>query len=143
MPRVDFYILGEGQTRERFSCDLAGKIKKQDLEIYIHTSSRNDAEALDDLMWTHRDISFLPHGLVGEQSNMEPITIGWDGGDIEAKPVMINLAREIPAAVEQFQRVLEIVEANDRQEGRRRYKHYRDAGYELHNHDMSTGNELS
>ena len=140
MPRVDFYILGEGQTKERFCCELAGKIRKQDKDIYIQAESREHADSLDDLMWTYRDISFLPHAIQGEQSDLDSIIIGWQDPLADADSVMINLAQDIPALAEDYERVVEIVEDNHRNEGRNRYKRYRDAGFDMHNHDMSKDN---
>lgn len=141
VPRVDFYILSEGVSRERFTCDLAGKVRGQDKTIHIHTGSREAAQALDTLMWTFRDISFLPHSLAGEESAMDTITIGWEDNAGSGKTVMVNLTDGIPDDTDAFERVLEIVEAGKRQDGRRRYRQYRDAGFEMHNHDLSKGNE--
>ena len=137
MPRVDFYILGTEQTKERFCCELAGKIRKQDRGIYIHAASREEAQSLDDMLWTYRDISFLPHAMAGEQSERDSIIIGWEDPVASGDSVMINLGKNIPAQAEAYERVVEIVEDSNRQEGRNRYKLYRDAGFDMHNHDMS------
>jgi DNA polymerase III subunit chi len=141
MPRVDFYILAEQGNRERFTCDIANKIRQQELQLYIHTGSMEEAVMLDDLMWTYKDISFLPHCLVdADDSNNSTITIGWQGMTAKSNEVLINLSTTVPEFVASFERIVEIVATDDRskQQARERYKHYRQAGFELHNHNMDS-----
>ena len=137
--RVDFYILQDQNPPETFACAIAGKILRQGLKIHVHTESREAAVALDDFMWTYRDISFLPHQMAGDSDQPgTPITIGWqetapaDGG------VLINLGAEIPDFAADFARIIEIVAAYDplRGQARDRYRQYREQGYEMHNHDI-------
>ena len=139
MPRVDFYILSDGTGREHFSCDLAAKINKQKLSLHIQSESRDAACQIDDLLWTFRDISFLPHSLAdAEDALSSEICIGWPGLTTADKDVFINLDNAIPQNAENFQRVVEIVPADEpyKTQARERYKQYREKGYELHNHDM-------
>jgi len=139
MPRVDFYVLPEQGSRERFACDIATKIRQQKLQIYIHAGSAEEATTLDDLLWTHRDISFLPHSLIdAEDSDTNTITIGWDGMTAKHNEVLINLGTGIPEYAGSFDRIVEIVAADEahRQQARDRYKQYRQASFELHKHDL-------
>ena len=143
MPRVDFYILSEQGNRERFTCDIATKIRKQNLHLYIHTSSREEASMLDDLLWTHNDISFLPHSLIdADDAETNTITIGWEGMNSKSNEVLINFSMKIPDFASDFDRVVEIVPADEphRQLARERYKQYRQAGFELHNNDLRSAN---
>jgi len=64
MSRVDFYILADGDSPEHFACSIAHKARQQDYDIYIHTDSKENAARMDELLWTHKDISFLPHSLI-------------------------------------------------------------------------------
>ena len=141
MSRVDFYILAEQGNRERFTCDIATKIRQQELQLYIHTGSREEAVVLDDLMWTFKDISFLPHSLVdADDSNTSTITIGWQGMTAKSNEVLINLSTTVPEFVGNFERIVEIVAPDDpdKQQARARYLHYRQAGFELHNHNLAS-----
>ena len=143
MPRVDFYILSEQGNRERFTCDIATKIRKQNLQLYIHASSREEADLLDELLWTHNDISFLPHCLIdADDAGANTVTIGWEGMNSKGNEVLINLSMNIPDFAGNFDRVVEIVPANEpyRQQARERYKEYRQAGFELHNNDLRSAN---
>ncbi len=94
---------------------------------------------LDDLLWTHKDTSFLPHSLIdAEDSDASTITIGWEGMSARHNEVLINLGTSIPEFAGRFDRVVEIVAADDthRQQARERYKQYRQASFELHKHDL-------
>ena len=139
MPRVDFYVLAERGSREQFTCDIAARIRQQELQIYIHAGSAEEATMLDDLLWTHRDTSFLPHSLIdAEDSDTNTITIGWDDMSAKHHDVLINLGENIPDFAGNCDRVVEIVAADNihRQQARERYRQYRQASFEIINHDL-------
>lgn len=141
MPRADFYLLPEHDSAERFTCKLADKIRRQSLHIHIHTGSREAAQAMDELLWTFKDISFLPHTLVDERDAADnPITIGWCGTTPLTNEVLINLSPEVPEFTQNFARIIEIVPAQDtmRSQARERYRQYREQGFELHSHDLES-----
>ncbi len=142
MSRVDFYVLAQGDERARqvLACKLAEKAWRLDNTVYIHAPSRADAERLDELMWTFRDGSFVPHGLAGRNDGTEdsPIMIGSGDGDAITRDFLINLCDEIPAFAKGFPRVAELVTSDEhsRQLSRRRYAAYRDQGHELNTHKL-------
>ena len=53
---------------------------------------------------------------------------------------MLNLTHEVPLFFSQFNRVAELVDAdeNARSQARNRFKFYKDRGYELDTHDMTS-----
>lgn len=139
MPRVDFYILHDQSTPEKFACILSNKIIRQGMDIHIHMESRESATDIDDLLWTYRDISFLPHKLADDDDDYDtPVIIGWNGSPPANNRVLINLGVKIPDFAGTFDRIVEIVAAYDpqREQARSRYRQYRELGYELYNHDM-------
>ena len=142
MTRVDFYRVAERSVGDRFvlACRLAEKVHAQGLQVYAHAASKADAEKLDRLLWTFRQQSFLPHGLVGDsEPSVTSIVIGWDSPPPEAKEdVLINLAPEVPPFFSRFDRVVEPVDdqPEHRDQGRARYRFYRDRGYPLHYHEI-------
>ena len=138
-PRVDFYVLAESMTPLRFACDMAARIRAEELNVHIHADSRADAVALDGLLWTFRDISFLPHALADAGlPDPAPIIIGWQGHSPITDEVLINLSRELPGFAAGFQRVIEPVAASAeaRAESRERYRQYRERGWELFSQQM-------
>jgi DNA polymerase-3 subunit chi len=142
MARIDFYILAQTDERARqvLACKLAEKAWRLDNSVYIHAKSQADAERLDELMWTFRDGSFVPHGLAGRLDGTEtsPIMIGSDAEGVEARDLLINLCDDIPSFAEGFPRVAELVtsDENCRQLSRKRYATYRDQGHELNSHKL-------
>ncbi|HXK57023.1 MAG: DNA polymerase III subunit chi [Gammaproteobacteria bacterium] len=141
MTQVDFYVLGEAATGDRFTlaCRLTEKVWQQGRRIYLHTDSETESRYLDRLLWTHRDGSFLPHGLLIEADPaLNPILIGNGDNAGEEHDVLVNLASEVPSFFSRFERVVEPLDGNSavRAAGRSRYRFYRDRGYPLYSHDI-------
>ena len=140
MTQVDFYILGQrGGDRHRFACRLTEKAWRQGHHIYLHTASQNESRELEQLLWTYRQDSFLPHGQMGEADPaLNPILVGY-GTDVgEEHDVLINLAPAVPEFFSRFERVAEIIDQNEeaRAAGRERFRFYRDRGYPLNSHEI-------
>jgi DNA polymerase-3 subunit chi len=142
MARVDFYVLAQADERARhmLACKLAEKAWRLDNTVYIHAKSRADAERLDELLWTFRDGSFVPHGLAGRNDGTEasPIMIGCEPEVTDGHDLLINLTDTIPPFAEGFPRVAELVTSDEhcRRASRKRYAAYRDQGHELNTHKM-------
>lgn len=143
MTDIDFYIVSapHGQEREKFACRLTEKIYRLGHRIHIHTDSADHAARLDDLLWTYRDGSFVPHGL---QQNADddlqfPVVIGHDGEPGDSAEILINLARDVPLFFSRFERVAEIITDDESQKtaGRERFRFYRDRGYPLKTHSIA------
>ena len=142
MARIEFYILAQPDERARqlLACKLAEKAWRLDNSVYIHAADRAAAEHLDEMLWTFRDGSFVPHGLVDSSDGTEssPIVIGYGATDVGDRDLLINLCDEIPACIEGFPRVAELVtsDENCRSLSRQRYAAYRDRGHELNTHNL-------
>jgi len=142
MTRVDFYILSQAgpQSRHAFACRLAEKAYKLDNTVHIHAGSRADADRIDDLLWTFRDGSFVPHHSLDTKGPdfASPVTIGSGSSNVVARDLLINLCDEIPAFFESFPRVAELVTSDTecRQLGRKRFAQYREQGHTLETHNI-------
>ena len=142
MSRVDFYILaGTGEpSRHKFACRLAEKAYRLKHTVHIHTANRQQAELLDELLWTFRDGSFVPHELLGvaSRNTSAPVTIGFDKTGIGGQDLLINLTDEVPEMAGSFPRVAELVTSDEqsRQQSRKRFVHYRELGAELETHKL-------
>jgi DNA polymerase-3 subunit chi len=142
MARIDFYILNQaGQhSRQSFACRLAEKAYRLDNTVHIHAGSPGDAERLDDLLWTFRDGSFVPHERITSfaDGRESPVTIGCEDEHVEPRDLLINLSDEIPSCAEAFPRVAELVTSDDdcKQLGRKRFAAYRDQGHSLETHNV-------
>lgn len=138
--RVDFYVLADpGETARRtFACRLAEKAYRLQHSVHIRASHRQEAELLDELLWTFRDGSFVPHELLDAPggSGTAPVTIGVDLPP-EAD-LLINLAEHVPENCGAFPRVAEIVTSDEegRRRSRRLFADYRSRGHTLETHRL-------
>ncbi len=145
MTRVDFYVLSQGSDQQRsvFACRLAEKALRLGHGIYVHTRSAAATARLDELMWTYRDGSFLPHlptenAASTDPAGRTPVLLGHDEAPADRTDLLINLGAEVPLFFSRFERVAEIVsgENEDRALARDRFRFYRDRGYSLNTHRL-------
>lgn len=139
MPQVDFYILEQHRYPDQLVWQLVDKAYQQGLKIQIHTCDQTSAQAIDDRLWTFSDISFIPHALYQQEVPTDSqVLISWQDHPQTHTDVLMNLATDIPDAVENFARIIEIVAADDesRQYARQRYRNYRDLGCDLKTHNI-------
>ena len=130
MPRIDFYILKGrlGEAPQAFACRLVEKAYQQGHRLYVHLDGEDSLRHFDELLWTFRQGSFVPHARQ-EDDDEAPVRLGYgdppSGGD-----VLLNLARQAPGFHDRFQRVLEVVGADEGQvaDGRARFRYYRQQG---------------
>lgn len=142
MARVDFYILSQqgSQPRQSFACRLAEKAYRLEHTVHIQTGSQADAEQIDELLWTFRDGSFVPHDLIAS-AKMErpaPVTISCTVAPAEPRDLLINLCEDIPGFAATYPRVAELVSADEdcKRESRRRFAAYREQGHTLETHNV-------
>lgn len=145
MTRVDFYVLPDADPAQRslLACRLAEKAYSQGLRVYIHTATEGESLQLDELLWTFRAGSFLPHAIHdanpdADQDEAPPILLGHAHEPHTHTDVLINLGTEIPRFFSRFERVAELVDqrAELLAQSRERYRFYRERGYELNTHQL-------
>jgi DNA polymerase-3 subunit chi len=141
MPQIDFYILQSEnpQERERIACKLAEKARQQSYRVFIYAESSTHAQQLDNLLWTFRQDSFVPHQIyVDSVQPAMPIYIGYDRYIAPEMTALINLTDTVPEFFSQYQRIAEIVANTDAAKilGRKRYCFYRDQQLELKTHNI-------
>jgi len=142
--RVDFYVLAEGArlNRERLICRLAGKAYAHGKRVYIHTDTNEEAMRLDDLLWTFEDIGFLPHQRAEDAPNPDtPILVGCGTEPPQTATVLITTAHPVPAFIERYERVLEVVDQDPERlnRSRQRYREYQARGLSPRKHDIPGG----
>ena len=79
MTQVDFYILNDRQPRTAalFTCRLTEKAFKKGHKVFINTGSEQQLRQVDDLLWTFRAGSFLPHAVYSDDAVTDhPILLG-------------------------------------------------------------------
>lgn len=138
MTKVDFYILGNGSSQIT-ACKLAEKAYKMGHRIYVHVESEAQAKQIDEMLWTFRAGSFIPHKRYqSNNDNDSPVMVGYqDEPEIDCD-ILINLGTEVPLFFSRFDRVAEIISNEDdaKISGRQRFRFYRDRGYALNTHEL-------
>ena len=140
MTRISFYVLKGSDENERqvFACRLIEKAYLQGNHIYIHTETAEQAKQLNDVLWSFRPDSFVPHELINEQTVDDcPILIGHNASPPRLMNLLINLSPQHPMFFSQFERVAEFVNDDEqiKAAGRERYRFYQQRGYDLDIHN--------
>ena len=139
MTRVGFYVVHAAEQGQRLhvAARLADKAFAQGHRIFINAVDEAQARELNDLLWSFRPSSFLPHGLQGEDHS-DNIAIGWGQEPLDHNDLLINLQLEIPAFFSRFNRVAEVVtqDPDSLQALRRSWTFYKERGYQLEKHDL-------
>ena len=138
---VAFYILQDANDDAKlsFACRLIEKAYKERLRIYVHTPTKTIAHQLDELLWTYKDNSFVPHSLIDEKIEpAPPVQIGHGKAPSTNHSLLINLCDDIPVFYNRYRRIAEIVANNENEQalGRERYKLYRQHACELSTHKL-------
>jgi len=141
VPRADYYVLphSDYDSRELFVCRLCDKLLRQNLRVHIHLRSETDLKQLDSRLWSFRPDAFLPHTILGQEIKA-PITLSTDSQAQIDADLLINLAVEAPENARQVERIAEIVIQDPEilTAARESFKQRRDAGWEVHNHKLSS-----
>jgi|TARA_B110000091_G_scaffold157973_1_gene168312 DNA polymerase-3 subunit chi len=136
LTRIDFYQTSGDE--HAFACRLIDMVYRKGHQIYVHTSTEEQAKTLNEQLWTFKEDSFVPHSLHSEAMDV-PIKIGFDHEPEEHQDVLINLSGQIPHFFSRFDRVAEIVpvDQNSRKSARENYAYYKERGYVLNYHEIS------
>jgi DNA polymerase-3 subunit chi len=141
VPRADFYLIAKPRFRAeplRLVCELARKAHDAGQRTLVLARDQAQAEQLDDLLWDMGEDAYIPHQIAGADVEEEETAVLIAPPDVDAplRPLVINLR---DAAVDgSFERVLEVVPADDAARGplRERWKQYQARGFELNKYDM-------
>jgi len=128
---------------------LADKAFQQGHRIYINACDELQANALNQLLWSFRPASFLPHGIEGEHgerakdgtaadNGSDTIGIGWGQEPQKHNDLLINLQLQVPPFFSRFARVAEVVTQEEKSLAALRisWRFYEERGYQLEKHDL-------
>jgi len=130
--RIDFYHYAPEKLR--FACRLVATAVERSSRVVVYSPDRGQLAELDRLLWTFQSIRFVPHCMAGSALAAEtPVILAAEGEDLPHHDVLLNLADEWPPFFASFERLLEIVAADDedKQRARGRYAFYRKRGYDI------------
>ncbi len=113
MSDVLFYHL-ESQPLERVLPQLVEKSLERGWRALIETTSRERAQAIDTLLWTYRDDSFVPHGIAGGEADADqPVLIATDATNPNGANVRFFVDRAVPASGEGYERIVYLFSGHD------------------------------
>ena len=139
MPRVDFYVTEE-RSREgalRIACRVVEKAWQAGHRVFVATASAEATRQVDELLWTFRPDSFIPHGCYPNAHGQDvPVLLGHAGQPDNGAGVLVNLTPSVPEFHVNFERIAEFVSGDEesRQRGRERYRYYREREYDVKYH---------
>ena len=140
MTQIDFHILQDASVEARwlYVCRFIEKVERLGHSILVIVNTVEEAQELDDLLWSFKPESFIPHQILGrdEEAKIE-ITFPANSADSSAHhDVLINLGSDIPDYFSRFARLAEIViqEPKILENTREHYKFYKQRGYPITHH---------
>ena len=141
MTRIDFH--SNVTDRIAYACRLTRKARAADCRIVLLTQDRAQLRALDEALWRFSDLDFLPHVDAGDRlAGRTPIVLAdSDSAELPHHQVLINLSRTAPAHFARFERLVEIISADDdeKRAARERFVYYKQRGYQLTHFDAEKG----
>ena len=133
MTRIDFHT--NIPDKLTYACRLARKALAARGKLVLLAEDATQAAALNEALWTLSATDFLPHVMAGDAlAPHTPIIVTHDEAmDFPHADMLVNLTRRVPSTVDKFQRVFEIISADeeDAAAGRKRYVAYKKQSYPL------------
>ncbi|MHB1544301.1 MAG: DNA polymerase III subunit chi [Gammaproteobacteria bacterium] len=139
MPRLDGYYLSPGLPEDlnRFACKLIEKAFKQGYTILVRTQDTAHSKALDRLLWTFRDRSFIPHDRIVGSDNPILITDEDVSQDSRAYRLLVQIHPVCQYTNSSlYERIVEIMDEAHRLTPHHQacWQRYRSNGYEVYEH---------
>jgi DNA polymerase-3 subunit chi len=138
MTSIDFYF--NAADRLQIACRLAAKALGERKRMLIYAPDAELAARLDRLMWTWPATGFVPHCAADDALAPEtPVLISQDERTPADTPLLLNLSADCPPNFASFERLLEVVGADDadREPARARFRLYKSRGYAISSHDLA------
>ncbi len=133
--KVSFIVLNSA-IKSRIVCDLAEKCYLDSRRLVIYTEKSETCAALDTMLWTWKQQSFIPHKYLEslKEAQAEPVVLT---NNIETAANYDTLLLHDPLPIEvldKFPKIIDFAEKYDTpalEASRHRYKIYRDQEYTI------------
>lgn len=167
MTKIDFYVLEEERPKEGFlfTCRLIEKIYRQGHRVYVYSENQAQIDKLDQLLWSFKAESFIPHSQhinqtdtltateqslaskapsaneqpLAHQAPLNEVLLGTCPPPSHYHSCLINLSENVPSFFSRFQRLGEVVLNNERRRNisRNNYRFYQQRGYAIDTHKIA------
>lgn len=138
MTRVDFHL--NAPDKLKYGCRLVRKIYRSHHRVLVWCDDPVRLAEFDRLLWTFSQHDFVPHvGADDPLADETPVLLAAGAAETPFHEVLVNLGGGTPPMFSRFDRLIEVVAADDadREAARGRWRFYRDRGYPLDRHDLS------
>lgn len=138
MTRIDFHV--NASDKLGYGCRLVRKIYRAGQRVVVCCEDPERLDAFDEALWTFSPQDFIPHVRADDPLAAEtPVVLTVAADALPWHEVLINIGTATPAGFARFERLIELVGADDpdRGFGRERWKFYRDRGYPLESFDVA------
>lgn len=113
MTEILFYHL-ETQPLDRVLPALLEKTIERGWRAVVETVSAERAAALDAMLWTFRDDSFLPHGIAGGEADADqPVLIAANDDNANSANVRFFVDRAVPRHADGYERIVYMFSGHD------------------------------
>jgi DNA polymerase-3 subunit chi len=105
----------------------------------VYSPDKQLLNDFDKSLWTYQATGFVPHCFAGTAVAPEtPIVLASSAESLPHHDVLLNLGDEWPPFFASFERLLEIVAADegDKEKARERYAFYKKRGYDIKVNDI-------
>tara|TARA_B100002019_G_C21193815_1_gene560302 strand:+ start:65 stop:490 length:426 start_codon:yes stop_codon:yes gene_type:complete len=130
--KVDFYVyeLSDYQFYQRLVCNLVEEAYNQENNILLLCENEESCETLDELLWTFKDVSFIPHE---KKLNNKILTQHINLTKKKHSLILMNLTYSFPDFLETHDRVIEMsgYDEDSRQKARLNFKRYKTMNFEI------------
>jgi DNA polymerase III subunit chi len=145
MTKIDFYLLASSDPNIRwdFCCRLIEKVQRLGHRILVTVDTKEDAEAFNQLLWSFKPESFVPHRLILDtQLQPMPVEITYNDEAGDHQDVLLNLGKQIPSFFSRFNRLSEFVTEDEATKiwTREHYRFYKERGYPIETRPIEARN---
>lgn len=134
MSSVDFYEV-KAPRWELVLCRHVETAYEAGERVYVRCSSEALARHVDELLWTFREDSFVPHGLwPGAGELKDPVAVGWHPGNPNRASRLVLAGAGEPDELSRYERATDFVPVADAAltgAARARYRAFRGRGHEV------------
>lgn len=124
-----------------YACRFARKVLRSERRLVI-TGPQPVLDTLDAQLWSMGACDFVAHcrgDAPAQILHSSPVVLTADPQAAGHQDVLLNLGDGLPAGFASYQRLVEVVSADDlqdRERARERWRHYAQRGYAIVRHDL-------
>ena len=130
--KVDFYIydISDYQLYQKLVCNIIEETYNLNKNVLLLCENEECCEIFDQLLWTYKDIGFIPHKKKYKNSIT---TQRINSATTDCSITLMNLSYSFPDSLETYNQIIEMsgYDENSRQKARQNFKKYRTMNFEI------------